>query len=88
MAEQSITHDDDEPEYVESDLDHEHRIVDRVLDMIAPDELPCDVDPESVAFLLWMQLTSILFLCGHTVESLVDDVQRIRLEDSEPEGAA
>lgn len=86
MAEESIAHDDDELE--ESQLDHEERIADRIIDSILPGELPCDVDPAGVAYSLWIRLTDILFWSGYTADDLIDDVRHAQLHEAEPEGSA
>jgi len=86
MAEPHVSHDDDEQE--DDEFEHESRIVDRVLDSIAPNELPPDVDAASVAYGLWLQLTTILFICGYTADELIEDVRTAQLEEAEPEGSA
>lgn len=86
MAEQPIAHETEESE--ESNLDHEARIVERILDSIAPGELPCDVDSEAVAHLLWLNLTTILFVCGFTADDLIADIRTEQLIGTEPEGSA
>ncbi len=86
MAKVCIPH--DEPEVEDDEFEHEHRIVDRFLDGIAPDELPDDVDAYAVAYFVWCRLTSILFVCGWKPEELAKEVHETALSDAEPEGAA
>ena len=86
MAEHVVSSSNDDEEDI--DFEHEERIVDRVLDNIAPNELPCDVDALSVAYFLWLRLTAILLACDHSVEKLVSDVREEALVDAEPEGNA
>lgn len=86
MAEEPITHDDEELE--DAQIDHEARIADRIIESIMPDELPCDVDPAGVAYSIWLRLTDILFMCGYTADELIDNVRNVQLHEAEPEGSA
>lgn len=86
MAEQPVAQECADEE--DDALDHEDRIIDRVMESIAPDELPCDIDPVGVAYGLWLRLTHILLICGFTGDELVSDVREEQLSEAEPDGSA
>ena len=86
LAEPDVARDPADVE--DDDFEHEHQIVDRVLESIAPSELSGDVDPISIVYFLWCRLTSILLVCDYSSEGLVADVRAEGLVDAEPEGNA
>jgi hypothetical protein len=63
--------------------DHECEIVERILSGIWPSELPPDVRPSNVAYLLWDHLTEMLTWFGFTADELAECARLTAKEEIE-----
>jgi hypothetical protein len=63
--------------------DHEFEIVQRILDGIWPSELPPDVRPSNVAYLLWDHLTEMLTWFGFSADELAECARLTAKEEIE-----